>query len=121
MDQQKELVTKKDHRTGEETAYYRKGQPRETFYIPFTKKKVEEILGDHPFGPDSPLTLRIRIVFFTMASLDTLNHPLDRLPSIMKSLRHWTFQQMLDKVKPRANIPLETELANAIRKLPQYT
>ena len=49
MDQQRELVTRKDQRTGEESAYYQKATPRETFYIPFTKKKVEEILNELPF------------------------------------------------------------------------
>ena len=120
MNQQKELVTKKDHRTGEETAYYTKGQPRETFYIPFTKKKVDEILGKHPFGPDSVnITHKDRVLYY--GKFRYAEPPFRSSSFNYDEFTTWTFQQMLDKVKPRANIPLETELANAIRKLPQYT
>jgi hypothetical protein len=45
---------KPDPETGRVEAYYIKGQPREVYFIPFTKKKVDEILtGQHPFGTDS--------------------------------------------------------------------
>ena len=85
MDQQRELVTTKDQRTGEETAYYRKGQARETFYIPFTKKKVEEILSDHPFGEDSiNITNKDRVLYY--GKFRYARRHLERISLIMKSL-----------------------------------
>jgi hypothetical protein len=41
MDQQKELVTKKDHRTGEETPYYQKATPRPSIF-PSLKRKLKK-------------------------------------------------------------------------------
>ena len=42
------------------------GAPRFVFNIPFTPKKVEEILhGEHPFGPDSVnITKHNKVIFY---------------------------------------------------------
>ena len=66
MKQTKELATQYNHETGETQAHYRMGAPRFVFNIPFTPKKVEEILhGEHPLGPDSVnITHRNRIKFY---------------------------------------------------------
>jgi hypothetical protein len=53
QEQLKELVRSRDPKTYEEIAEYRHGGTRQTFYVPFTKKKVDEILSEHPFGADS--------------------------------------------------------------------
>ena len=63
--QLKELVRTRDPKTYEETAQYRHGGTRQVFYVPFSKKKVEEILGEHPFGPDSVnITNLDQVVFY---------------------------------------------------------
>ena len=54
QEQTKQLAMKWDSATGESEPYYQKGAPRNKFTIPFTPKKVDEILyNDHPFGEDA--------------------------------------------------------------------
>ena len=54
IEQTKELATQHNYETGETHNEYRMGAPRIVFNIPFTPKKVDEILhGEHPLGPDS--------------------------------------------------------------------
>ena len=49
-----ELATQYNYETGETQAHYKMGAPRIVFNIPFTPKKVEEILQrEHPLGLDS--------------------------------------------------------------------
>ena len=52
--QTKQLATQYNHETGETQGHYEMGVPRVVFNIPFTPKKVDELLhSEHPFGPDS--------------------------------------------------------------------
>ena len=66
IQQTKELATQYNHETGETRAEYRMGAPRFVFNIPFTPKKVEEILhGEHPLGPDSVnITKPNKVIFY---------------------------------------------------------
>jgi len=119
MDQQKELFTKRDSKTGEVTAHYRKAPPRETFYVPFTKKKVDEILGEHPFGPDSiNITNLDQVLFYGKFRYA---RPLFRSHSFnYEEFTNWTFQQMLDKAS-KVKSPLEDSLEKMVKKFSHIT
>ena len=66
IQQTKELATQYNHETGETRAEYRMGAPSFVFNIPFTPKKVEEILhGEHPLGPHSVnITKPNKVIFY---------------------------------------------------------
>jgi len=119
MDQQKELFTKRDSKTGEVTAHYRKAPPRETFYVPLTKKKVDEILGEHPFGPDSiNITNLDQVLFygkFRYARPPFRSHSFN-----YEEFTNWTFQQMLDKAS-KVKSPLEDSLEKMVKKFSHIT
>jgi hypothetical protein len=119
MDQQRELVTKKNQSTGEETAYYQKAQPRETFYIPFTKKKVDEILSDHPFGEDSiNITNKDRVLYYGKFRYAT--PPFRASCFNYEEFSNWTFQQMLDKAS-KTKSPYADDIEKMMKKFSHIT
>lgn len=114
MDQQRELVTKTDPRTGEETAYYRKATPRETFYIPFNKKKVEQILGEHPFGPNSVnITDKDRVLYY--GKFRYAAPPFRASCFNYEEFTNWTFNQMLDKAS-KTKSPYADDIEKMMKK-----
>jgi len=66
VQQRKELQKTFNYETGETSAQYRMTSPRVVFNIPFTSKKVDEILkGEHPLGPDSiNITKPNKVIFY---------------------------------------------------------
>ena len=68
MEQTKELASQYNYETGETYSRYRMAAPRFVFNIPFTPKKVDEILhSEHPFGPDSQnKTKENKVIFYGM-------------------------------------------------------
>ena len=60
------MATQYNLETGETQGHYRMDVPRFEFNIPFTPKKVEEILhGEHPLGPDSVnITNLSKVIFY---------------------------------------------------------
>ena len=64
--QTKDLTAQYNYETGETQAHYRMGASRIEFNIPFSPKKIDEILnGEHPLGPDSVnITHRNKVKFY---------------------------------------------------------
>lgn len=112
--QLRELVRTRDPKTYEEIATYRHGGIRQVFYVPFTKKKVDEILGEHPFGPDSVNITNLDQVLF-YGKFTYAKPPFRSNSFNYEEFTTMTFQQMLDKAsKPQS--PLTDELEKVVRK-----
>jgi hypothetical protein len=114
QEQLKELVRSRDPKTYEEIAEYRHGGTRQTFYVPFTKKKVDEILSEHPFGADSVNITNIDQVLF-YGKFTYAKPPFRSNIFNYDEFTTWTFQQMLDKAS-KVKSPFEDSLEKMVKK-----